>query len=118
MPESLSAARAAASARTLKPMMRAREAIASVTSDSVIPPTPLAITRTVTSSLPSCDSESRSASALPCTSALPVERDLACLALALDNEQVIARVWRVGQAQYLDGHRRTRLGELLAGGVK
>jgi hypothetical protein len=37
-------ARAVASARTLKPMITAFDAAASVASDSVMPPTPLAIT--------------------------------------------------------------------------
>ena len=64
------ASRAAASARTLKPMMRALEAAASCTSEMVMPPTPLAMIFTATSSVESLFNASRSASALPCTSVL------------------------------------------------
>src|SRR6187455_358587 len=45
------ASRAAASARTLKPTMRAFEAAASCTSEMVMPPTPLAMIFTATSSV-------------------------------------------------------------------
>ena len=64
------ASRAAPSARTLKPMMRAFEAAASCTSEMVMPPTPLAMILTATSSVESLFNASRSASALPCTSVL------------------------------------------------
>ena len=82
MPDSLIIVRAELSARTLKPMIRAFDAIASVTSDSVMPPTPLDTTLTATSSVDSFDSESRSASALPCTSALMTTCTVADFAIA------------------------------------
>jgi len=66
----LIAARAAASPRTLNAMMRALEAAASVTSDSVKPPTPEATMFTATSPVDSAFNASRNASTLPCTSAL------------------------------------------------
>ena len=56
--------------RTLKPMMTASEAAASITSDSVMPPTPSRITRTVTCSCGSFAISSASASSEPATSAL------------------------------------------------
>ncbi len=130
-------------------MMRAREAAASETSDSVMPPTPLAMTLTDASSVPILDSESRSASALPCTSALTMrltnwpafspscektsstflvaparrtsrylpwryKRDFTCLALALDDQQVVAGARRVRQAEHLHGLGRTGRLHLLA----
>src|ERR1700688_2423614 len=64
------AVRAAASPRTLNAMMRALDAAASVTSDSVRPPTPEATMFTATSPVDSAFSASRNASTLPCTSAL------------------------------------------------
>ena len=51
-------------------MMRAFEAAASCTSEIVMPPTPLAMIFTCTSSVESLVSASRNASALPCTSVL------------------------------------------------
>ena len=50
--------------------MMALEAVASITSDSVIPPTALCITLTLTSSLESLRREALTASAEPATSAL------------------------------------------------
>ena len=58
------------SGRTLKPMMMALDAEASMTSVSVIAPTPPWMQRTRTSSLESFSSDCRTASTEPCTSAL------------------------------------------------
>ena len=60
---------ACASGRTLKPMMIALEADASVTSDSLIAPTPPWMTLTTTSSLESFTRLCFTASTEPCTSA-------------------------------------------------
>jgi hypothetical protein len=62
--------RALASARTLKPMITALAEAARVASDSVMPPTPDSITLMVIISFDSATSDSRSACAEPCTSAL------------------------------------------------
>ena len=62
--------RAAASGRTLKPTMIAFDVAASMTSDSLMAPTPEWMTCTRTSSFESFSSEDLTASALPCTSAL------------------------------------------------
>ena len=64
--------RAAASGRTLKPTMMAPEEAASMTSDSLIAPTPPWITRTRTSSFESFSSEDFTASTEPWTSALTI----------------------------------------------
>lgn len=64
--------RALLSGRTLKPMMMAFAVDASMTSVSVIAPTPPWIVRTRTSSLDSFSSDWRTASTEPCTSALMI----------------------------------------------
>ena len=64
--------RALLSGRTLKPMMMALAVDASMTSVSVIAPTPPWIVRTRTSSLDSFSSDWRTASTEPCTSALMI----------------------------------------------
>src|ERR1700679_1277899 len=81
------AVRAAASPRTLKAMMRALEAAASVTSDSVRPPTPDATTLTATSPVDRPFSASRRASTLP-------------------PQQIVARIGRPGKAQHHPRNRR------------
>ena len=70
MPACSARSRASLWARTLKPMMTAFEASASVTSDSVTPPTPPWMTRATTSSLPSFSTAAVIASTEPCTSPL------------------------------------------------
>src|SRR5919112_1530344 len=62
--------RASPTGRTLKPMMIASDAAASMTSDSLMPPTPERMTLTATSSWGSLAISSCSASAEPATSAL------------------------------------------------
>ena len=64
-------------ARTLKPMMMALEAWARVTSDSVMPPTPLIRIWAETSSVESLLSEALMASTDPCTSPLMISGNLA-----------------------------------------
>ena len=70
MPARSAASRASLWARTLKPMIGTPEASASVTSDSVMPPTPALITRAPTSLVPSFSIAPMIASSEPCTSAL------------------------------------------------
>ena len=70
MPLRSAALAASLLARTEKPMIAALKPSASVTSDSVMPPTPACRMRAATSSVPSFSSEPRMASSEPCTSAL------------------------------------------------
>ena len=70
MPACSAASRASLLARTLKPMIAAPEASASVTSDSEMPPTPEWMMRAPTSSVPSFSSAPTIASTEPCTSPL------------------------------------------------
>ena len=70
MPARSAASRASLWARTLKPMIGTPDASASVTSDSVMPPTPEWITRAPTSLVPSFSIAPMIASSEPCTSAL------------------------------------------------
>ena len=65
IPSRFAASRAFASGRTLKPMMIAPSMPASITSFSVIAPTPLWIVRTRTSALESFSSDCLTASTEP-----------------------------------------------------
>ena len=71
-PERSAFSAATASGRTLKPTIIALDASASITSDSLIAPTALWITFTLTSSFESFSSDCLTASAEPCTSALTI----------------------------------------------
>ena len=79
MPLFSASLRAPASARVLKPMMTAFDAIARLTSLSVMPPTAACTTCTLTSSVDSLSSDCASASCEPCTSALMIS-DSVCAA--------------------------------------
>ena len=93
----LSAARrAAASGRTLKPMMIAPEAAARMTSDSVIAPMPEWTIADVDLSSSSCrrSSEPWIAPSEPCTSALRIRRSSFCLAVRLGGCRSLQRADR------------------------
>ena len=110
MPSRSAASRASLLARTLKPMIGAPEASASVTSDSVMPPTPACRTRAATSSVPSLSSAPTIASTEPCTSPLMTSGNSLrprCLGL---RHHLLERAAHAGGA-------RRRLLALLAGAV-
>src|SRR5712671_2155262 len=127
MPLRLAAEAASLWARTLKPMMAALKPSASVTSDSLMPPTPACRIRAVTSSVPSLSSDPRIASSEPCTSALMISGkslrpevlscDIICSSEPRMPEMLAAafsRFWWTVEAEHFDRHRRTGLVDGLA----
>src|SRR5918994_715482 len=115
-PSRSAARRASASGRTLKPMITASEAEASMTSDSLIPPVWawMMLTATCSCGTLAISSWSASSELLTLQPSLALLRERARLALVLHHLDVLPRLADAVEAQDLDGHPGRRFLDALA----